>query len=449
MAVITVSNSFNPSSATRPKVGRIIFIWFTKGFRFKLAAIANHLMTSKPSPASIYGTKVSSFTLVWRVLAVVFLAVVTARAHSPFDSSTRMYVHDASLELALTVGMDGGTTLLKGAPDGAFQNRPVGPMFPLPKEYAPRFFEVASGGIALLPEKVAVRTDGLEFDIVLAYPRPEVRTLAVDAAYVTALSASYKSAFVMTDELGNILATRVLTRENHTLEVVLPAVALLPETNSFAQGSGSTLPTNTASVMPPVAVTLPSNPTLGFGDFLKLGIQHILTGYDHLLFLCGLLVVCRRVGPMLAIITCFTLAHSLTLALAALDLVQISPRLTEPLIAATIVFVGVENFRGAVNTKTRCGLALGFGLIHGFGFATALRETGMGGTGLVLVKPLLAFNLGVECGQLAVAAVFLPVLFALRKIPWIERQGVKLISAGVVLLGGYWLLERTVFPFVR
>ena len=176
-----------------------------------------------------------------------------------------------------------------------------------------------------------------------------------------------------------------------------------------------------------------------------LGIRHILTGYDHLLFLCGLLVVCRRVGPALAIITCFTLAHSITLALAALDLVQISPRFTEPLIAATIVLVGIENIRGAVSIRMRCGLALAFGLIHGFGFATALRESGLGGTGWALVPPLLSFNLGVECGQLALAALFLPFLFALQRIPWFGRHGAQAISWGVVLLGGYWLLERTLF----
>ena len=359
-----------------------------------------------------------------------------------------MFVHDTTLELALTVGMDGGATLLKDVPEGAFQNRPVGPAFPLPKEFATRLFAVASDGAALVPNKVEVRTDGLEFNLVLEYPRPAGSALAINAVYVTTLPASYKSAFVMTDELGNILATRVLSQENHAFEVALPAATVATEAipsapaTTPAPAAVSIPQTNLAPAIAAATVAPPANTILGFWDFVKLGIKHILTGYDHLLFLCGLLVVCRKIGPMLAIITCFTLAHSLTLALAALDLVQISPRLTEPLIAATIVFVGIENFRGAVNTKTRCGLALGFGLIHGFGFATALRETGLGGTGLALVKPLFAFNLGVECGQLAVAAVFLPGLFALRKLPWFERHGAQVISAVVVLLGGYWLWQR-------
>lgn len=399
-----------------------------------LAAIANGLMTTARN---------KSLTFARLVFACMVLAAPPARAHATFDSSTRMFVHDTTLELVLTAGTEGGAMLLKGAPAGAFQNRTAGPSFPLAKEFAPRFFELASGGAALSPGQVEVRTDGLEFSIVVEYPRPAGSALAINAVYAATLPAAYQSAFVMTDELGNILATRVLTREAHSFEVALPSAVVAAETIPSASPPIPIPQTNHATAISPATITPPTNTTVSFADFLKLGIGHILTGYDHLLFLCGLLVVCRRVGPMLAIITCFTLAHSVTLALAALDLVQISPRLTEPLIAATIVFVGVENFRGAVNTKTRCGLALGFGLIHGFGFATALRETGLAGTGLALVKPLLAFNLGVECGQLAVAAVFLPVLFALRKIPWFARHGVKLISAVVVLLGGYWLVERT------
>jgi hypothetical protein len=387
------------------------------------------------------------FPLKRLVSGLALLVALAAQAHAPFDSSTRAIVLETTVEIALTVGMDGGKALLQGAPPEAFQLREVGPGFVLPGEFAARFFSVASGGSVLSPGKVEVRTDGLEFDIVLTYLRPAGSTLAVNATYVAVLPAAAKSAFVMTDEMGNVLATRILSQENHSFEVALPAATVAPVTTP-AVAESTPAPVAVSVPQPnlaPAMVIPPPNPTLRFWDFLKLGINHILTGYDHLLFLCGLLVVCRKVGPMLAIITCFTVAHSLTLGLASLNLVQISPRLTEPLIAATIVFVGIENFRGAVNTKTRCGLALGFGLIHGFGFASALRETGLAGTGLALIKPLLAFNLGVECGQLAVAVVFLPLLFVLRRLPWFKQHGTQVISAVVVVLGGYWLLERTFF----
>ena len=106
-----------------------------------------------------------------------------------------------------------------------------------------------------------------------------------------------------------------------------------------------------------------------FTNFLSLGVKHILTGYDHLLFLFGLLLVARGFFSSLGIITSFTIAHSITLAVATLHLVQIPSRIVEPLIAASIVFVGIENLlRGDIPTARRM-VAFGFGLIHGFGFA--------------------------------------------------------------------------------
>ena len=115
-----------------------------------------------------------------------------------------------------------------------------------------------------------------------------------------------------------------------------------------------------------------------FANFLSLGVKHILTGYDHLLFLFGLLIVARGFLSALTIITSFTIAHSITLAVATLHLVQIPSRIVEPLIAASIVFVGVENLlRGDIPNARRM-VPFGFGLIHGFGFASALREAGIG-----------------------------------------------------------------------
>jgi hydrogenase/urease accessory protein HupE len=182
-----------------------------------------------------------------------------------------------------------------------------------------------------------------------------------------------------------------------------------------------------------------------FMTFLKLGVEHILTGYDHLLFLCGLLLVCRRFSTMAAIITCFTLAHSITLALAALDLVNISGRIVEPLIAASILFVGMENLLRRDEPKWRWALTFAFGLIHGFGFAGVLKEVGLGSAGRALIVPLFSFNLGVEVGQIAVTAIVLPLLWWLRRFPAYERYGTKAISAVIALTGAYWLFERLFF----
>ena len=179
-----------------------------------------------------------------------------------------------------------------------------------------------------------------------------------------------------------------------------------------------------------------------FTNFLCLGVKHILTGYDHLLFLFGLLVVARGFASSLGIITSFTIAHSITLAVATLHPVQIPSRIVEPLIAASIVFVGIENLlRGDIPTARRM-VAFGFGLIHGFGFASALREAGIGsGTGSILL-PLFSFNLGVELGQIMVAAAALPIIWKLRENPMFIARWAPACSAAVVLLGSFWFVQR-------
>jgi len=179
-----------------------------------------------------------------------------------------------------------------------------------------------------------------------------------------------------------------------------------------------------------------------FANFLSLGVRHILTGYDHLLFLLGLLIVARGFVSSLSIITSFTIAHSITLAVATLRVVQIPSRIVEPLIAASIIFVGIENLlRGDVLNARRM-VTFGFGLIHGFGFASALSEAGIGsGTGGV-VLPLFSFNLGVEAGQIMVAAAALPIIWRLRENPMFIARWTPACSAVIVLLGSFWLVER-------
>ena len=179
-----------------------------------------------------------------------------------------------------------------------------------------------------------------------------------------------------------------------------------------------------------------------FANFLSLGVKHILTGYDHLLFLFGLLLVAGGFFSSLGIITSFTIAHSITLAVATLQLVQIPSRIVEPLIAASIVFVGIENLLRGDIPKARRMVPFGFGLIHGFGFASALREAGIGsGTGGI-VLPLFSFNLGVELGQIMVAALALPIIWKLRENPMFIARWAPVCSAAVALLGSFWFVQR-------
>ena len=129
-----------------------------------------------------------------------------------------------------------------------------------------------------------------------------------------------------------------------------------------------------------------------FNDFLLLGIEHILTGYDHLLFLLSLLIVTRSFWPAFKIITYFTIAHSITLALAGLNIIDIPGNIVEPLIAATIVYVAVENILRDGKPKGRQWLTFFFGLVHGFGFAAVLREMGISSYETGILVPLFVLS---------------------------------------------------------
>ncbi|HRH45851.1 MAG TPA: HupE/UreJ family protein [Pyrinomonadaceae bacterium] len=184
-------------------------------------------------------------------------------------------------------------------------------------------------------------------------------------------------------------------------------------------------------------------PNNSFKRFLPLGVEHILFGYDHLLFLFALLLTVKSFGEIAKIVTSFTVAHSITLSLATLNIINVSPAIVEPLIALSIVFVGLENlFKREQNG--RWVLTYVFGLIHGFGFASALQEIGIG-AGVGVAIPLLSFNLGVEIGQIAVVLVLLPILWKLHKSSFYHSRFVPIGSVVVALAGIYWLIERTLF----
>lgn len=181
-----------------------------------------------------------------------------------------------------------------------------------------------------------------------------------------------------------------------------------------------------------------------FSEFVKLGIEHIFTGYDHLLFLFALLIVGGSLKEAAKIITSFTLAHSLTLAVATLGWVNLPSTIVEPLIAASIVYVGIENLVRHRYEK-RWLLTWCFGLIHGFGFASVLRELGIGANGRGVAMPLFSFNLGVEIGQIAIAALVLPLIWHLHKSPVFVKRYVPVFSVLVALAGAFWLIQRTLF----
>jgi hydrogenase/urease accessory protein HupE len=174
------------------------------------------------------------------------------------------------------------------------------------------------------------------------------------------------------------------------------------------------------------------------GSFLLLGIEHILTGYDHIAFLVGLIVIGLSTREVLKIITAFTVAHSITLLLAALQIIRLDSRLVESVIALSICYIALENlFKKKV--QYRWLITFCFGLVHGFGFASALQELIVGKANLVL--SVVSFNLGVETGQLMIFFILLPVLHLLKQRMEFRRvtQGVSL---AIFLLGFTWLIER-------
>ena len=176
-------------------------------------------------------------------------------------------------------------------------------------------------------------------------------------------------------------------------------------------------------------------------QFFALGLRHILAGYDHLVFLAALLLGVRRLTSVIKTVTSFTVAHSLTLGLAVLGFVRLPAALVEPLIATSIVVVGLENLLRSEN-ESRWKLTFAFGLVHGFGFAGALQELGIGAGGIGIAVPLGAFNAGVEAGQIAVATAIWPFVARLGQAPLARFHLSRVCSLLVVIGGAYWMVTR-------
>jgi hydrogenase/urease accessory protein HupE len=292
-----------------------------------------------------------------------------------------------------------------------------------------RIARFVASEIGILSDGKAIPPNGsntVRFDkqnnatIDLHYPGKPLAAIGIQSKLLSKLPPNHKQYVTVKDANGKELGKKLLTQKADTLEINLKA---------------NTPPTNTEN-----------HPTSTFIDFLKLGVEHILTGYDHLLFLFSLLVVTRSFWPAIKIITFFTIAHSITLALAGMNIVNIPSSIVEPLIAASIVYVGLENIvrKDKVTTKQRCILTFFFGLIHGFGFAGVLREMGISSIETGILVPLFSFNLGVELGQIAVAAIVLPLIWWLHRKEKISQYLVPVGSVLTCLAGGYWLLERTI-----
>lgn len=356
----------------------------------------------------------------WALCLVCCLKLITVgncEAHEPLASwtSARLSAHALILEVVLTPGEARLLVAdnIESAPYIYPENfEEIRSLF---LEYAiSDLFDVTVDDHKINLDHVNVTYDADKDDVTfwLYYPKPNGERLGFRARYLDLMPEDHEATLMVFDGEGKSLGWELLIRGNDRFAVAIKSPAPVSLRESFKR-------------------------------FLMLGIEHILLGYDHLLFLGGLIVVCRCLKEMVVVISCFTLAHSLTLGMAALDWIVLPSDIVEPLIAASIVYVGVENLLRV--PQKRWLLTFVFGLVHGFGFASVLRETGLGTEGWALIVPLFSFNLGVEVGQLFVALFFLSLVLVLRKWPHFIQYGLPALSVGVTVMGGYWFVVRVFF----
>lgn len=173
-------------------------------------------------------------------------------------------------------------------------------------------------------------------------------------------------------------------------------------------------------------------------SFFIMGVKHILSGYDHILFLLSVLMMVTTFAGALKVITSFTIAHSITIALAFFDIVSLRPGIVEPLIALSIVYTGVENIIKG-DHKWRWMVAFAFGLIHGLGFVGVLKEITISSDELLI--SLFSFNMGIEAGQVLIASIMAPLIFYIHKRPN-SSAILKWSSACIALAGLFWFVRR-------
>ncbi|MGQ0593749.1 MAG: HupE/UreJ family protein [Gammaproteobacteria bacterium] len=370
----------------------------------------------------------------WKRVRRLFLALCglsvpssTALAHPPGLSSAEVSIASERIAVVLSYAVQDLEALAPADTDGDAEVSDTERA-----QWATRLVPLAEQSLTLAAEgkrygaagAPRVRFDdaqNVHFD--LSFDRPAEAGFSLHAAFPGPLPAGHRQLVSVQDADGRVLGERMAERDGWSLEVAPDGGVRFLADQDRANISGSTPGT--------------------FVAFLTLGVEHILTGYDHLLFLFALLVVSPGLSSSIKIITAFTVAHSITLGLATFHIVEIQSAIVEPLIAATIVYVGLENLVRREPPRGRWFLTFLFGLVHGFGFAGVLRDLGVGSGDLGIALPLFSFNLGVELGQLMVAACLLPLLAWLRGRPALALRWVPVSSLLVVITGGYWLAVRT------
>lgn len=362
--------------------------------------------------------------LVWMVLALLSAA---ARAHNPDTSYVRCVVTDDAVELRLTYDV---FTLLKitnldADQDGRLTRAELSAGTPAIQRFLREHVIVEIDG------QTAELGDGLE----AVWPNPNVESIPAPEWHAAESLVAFPFRHRVSTPPHEIALTFTFFPQfgaRHTVLGVFESQGKTQEV-TFTEGEPDYLfdASYTATAAP--RETIPA----AVRRFFRLGVEHIFLGYDHICFLLALIVV-SRLGEMVKIITSFTIAHSITLILATLKVVTLPQRFIECGVAATIVYVAVENLCRK-NISHRWVLTFFFGLIHGFSFANVLARLDLPRE--ASIRCLLSFNVGVEVGQLAIVLAVLPIILLVSK----QSYGTKVkatVSVAVAIFGLGWLIER-------
>ena len=374
-------------------------------------------------------TSIKSWFRIFPNALILALFPPTALAHDPGLSTATITIGDHHVDVLLGFNRKDAEALLES------QKPDIGSVDETLAATATKEMELYLDGRLTSPSHAIERQAGNQnVEVLLRFERENATSLRTVSTLIGKLPFGHREFLSVRTDRGATLGEAMLSAQADTFQIQLSEKI---DPIGAVGESDSSLWSRDSGDRRGGAVSEHS-----FISFLGLGIEHILTGYDHLLFLFALLVVCHSLRSILTVISCFTVAHSITLALAALEIVRLPGRIVEPLIAASIAYVGVENLVQGGSPRWRWLITFSFGLIHGLGFADALREFGIGGAGPGIVLPLVGFNLGVEIGQLSVAAIVLPLLWWLRKHPVVMPRLAPVCSIGIVVVGSYWMIER-------
>jgi len=332
-------------------------------------------------------------------------------AHDPGLSAAEVRIGAAQIVVHLSISRSDVESVLSLDlnNDGRLSDSDIAAATPLLEEFARNMFELEITDQRVAAVSAEARLDQADtLDFKITFERGAGSRIRIRSTGIKSLARGHREYLSVVDERGNKLGEKMLDGASSEFELVInPGLS--------AQAD---------SILP----------------FLTLGIEHILTGFDHLVFLLGLLLAGAGFRDVARIVTSFTAAHSITLALSTFDIVRLPSSAIELLIAVSIVYVGLENVLRR-DLKWRWLVTFGFGLIHGFGFASALRELGIGsGAGVAL--RLVSFNAGVEIGQLAITIVVLPTISKFRNRPVFTARFVPVFSILISIAGGLWLVER-------